>query len=191
MSGAFIMVARVASPAPTEAALGASGSGGVPLPATGKPLPFRLPFEGNPRLATPSEKLARRLLGSRVNFCAGDRHVADNSLFGVHAAALEVRSQRMGLLASNIANASTPGYKAKDIDFQQALSSAESTGGFDSQAMQAATKFRVPLESSMDGNTVDLSTEQTAFAENAIAYQTTLSFLNRRIGQITRALKGE
>jgi flagellar basal-body rod protein FlgB len=117
--------------------------------------------------------------------------MANDTLFGVHAAALEVRSQRMGLLASNIANASTPGYKAQDIDFKQALGAAESSGGFDAQAMQSSTKFRVPLEMSMDGNTVDLSTEQTAFAENAIAYQTTLSFLNGRIGQITRALKGE
>jgi flagellar basal-body rod protein FlgB len=128
---------------------------------------------------------------SRVNFRAGDRPMANDSLFGVHAAALEVRSQRMGLLASNIANASTPGYKAKDIDFSEALGAAENDGGFDAQAMQASTKFRVPLEMSMDGNTVDLSTEQTAFAENAIAYQTTLSFLNGRIGQITRALRGE
>lgn len=118
--------------------------------------------------------------------------MANDTLFGVHAAALEVRSQRMGLLASNIANASTPGYKAKDIDFSQALNAVESTtSSGDEQAIQAATKYRVPLEPSMDGNTVDLSTEQTAFAENAVAYQTTLSFLNARINQITRALKGE
>lgn len=117
--------------------------------------------------------------------------MANDPLFGVHAAALEVRSQRMGLLASNIANASTPGYKAKDIDFQQALNAAENTGDFGSQTLASATKYRVPLEPSMDGNTVDLSTEQTAFAENAVAYQTTLSFLNGRISQITRALKGE
>ena len=51
--------------------------------------------------------------------------------------------------------------------------------------------YRVPLQPSLDGNTVDLSTEQTAFAENAIQYQTTLSFLNGRISQITRALRGE
>ena len=120
--------------------------------------------------------------------------MANDTLFGVHAAALEVRSQRMGLLASNIANASTPGYKAKDIDFSQALSEVENasaTGTSDDQAIQSATKYRVPLEPSMDGNTVDLSTEQTDFAENAVAYQTTLSFLNGRISQITRALKGE
>jgi flagellar basal-body rod protein FlgB len=118
--------------------------------------------------------------------------MANDTLFGVHAAALEVRSQRMGVLASNIANASTPGYKAKDIDFSQALNAVESASGSDpDQAIDGATKYRVSLEPSMDGNTVDLSTEQTAFAENAVAYQTTLSFLNGRIGQITRALKGE
>jgi len=114
---------------------------------------------------------------------AGDR------LFGVHGAALAVRSQRMGLLASNIANASTPGYKAKDIDFAAALRDAEG-GGIDA-GIRANTKYRVPLQMSIDGNTVELSTEQTAFAENAVAYQTTLSFLNGRISTITRALKGE
>ena len=114
--------------------------------------------------------------------------MAEDALFGVHGAALAVRSQRMGLLASNIANASTPGFKAKDIDFAEAMHSA--TGALAS-GIQAATRYRVPTQQSMDGNTVELSTEQTAFAENAVAYQTTLSFLNGRIGQITRALKGE
>lgn len=113
--------------------------------------------------------------------------MAGDSLFGVHGAALEVRSQRMGVLASNIANASTPGFKARDIDFQAALQSLE--GGSDGIA--AATRYRVPTQTSMDGNTVELNAEQTAFAENAVQYQTTLSFLNGRIGQITRALKGE
>jgi len=161
------------------------------LPATGKALPLPLPIGGDPLLSASLAKTGTAIATLCANFRAGDRHMANDSLFGVHAAALEVRSQRMGLLASNIANASTPGYKAQDIDFQQALSAAENDGGFDAQAMQASTKYRVPLETSMDGNTVDLSTEQTAFAENAIAYQTTLSFLNGRIGQITRALKGE
>ncbi|AXJ95335.1 MULTISPECIES: flagellar basal body rod protein FlgB [unclassified Sphingomonas] len=115
--------------------------------------------------------------------------MAADSLFGIHGAALEVRSQRMGVLASNIANASTPGFKARDIDFQSALASVE--GDTAAQGIGQATKYRVPLQTSMDGNTVDLSQEQTAFAENAIQYQTTLSFLNGRISQITRALKGE
>ncbi|WP_353204098.1 flagellar basal body rod protein FlgB [Sphingomonas sp.] len=113
-------------------------------------------------------------------------------LFGVHGAALEVRSQRMGVLASNIANASTPGFKAQDVDFKKALASVEnaaSSGG--NASITSALQYRVPSQPSLDGNTVELSTEQTAFAENAVAYQTTLSFLNGRIGQITRALRGE
>ena len=114
--------------------------------------------------------------------------MAGDTLFGIHGAALEVRSQRMGLLASNIANASTPGFKAKDVDFGSTLS-AVASGGDD--AFAKAVQYRVPLQPSIDGNTVELSQEQTAFAENAVQYQTTLSFLNGRIGQITRALKGE
>jgi flagellar basal-body rod protein FlgB len=115
--------------------------------------------------------------------------MASDSLFGVHGAALEVRSQRMGLLASNIANASTPGFKARDIDFHTALAAVEQ--GQSEAGFASAVKYRVPSQPSLDGNTVELSSEQTAFAENAVAYQTTLSFLNGRIGQITRALKGE
>ncbi|GAA4768380.1 flagellar basal body rod protein FlgB [Stakelama sediminis] len=122
--------------------------------------------------------------------------MAQDSLFGVHADALLVRSKRMGVLASNIANSSTPGFKAKDIDFQKAMTEIEGANGMGGtmsadQAIDSATEYRVPIQPSMDGNTVDLSTEQTAFAENAVAYRTTLSFLNGRINTITRALKGE
>ena len=119
--------------------------------------------------------------------------MANDSLFGVHGAALEVRAQRMGVLASNIANASTPGFKARDIDFTQALATAEgpNAAGWIGADLSGALKFRVPTQPSIDGNTVELSTEQTAFAENAVAYQTTLSFLNGRISQLTRALKGD
>jgi flagellar basal-body rod protein FlgB len=117
--------------------------------------------------------------------------MATDSLFGVHGAALQVRSARMGVLASNIANASTPGFKAKDIDFRVALQMMESAKIGGRADMSAATLYRVPTQTSMDGNTVELSHEQTAFAENAIQYQTTLSFLNGRISTITRALKGE
>ncbi|MEO7169198.1 MAG: flagellar basal body rod protein FlgB [Sphingomonas sp.] len=116
--------------------------------------------------------------------------MASDMLFGIHGAALQVRSQRMGLLASNIANASTPGFKAKDIDFRTALSAMEQSDS-SSSSIGNSVRYRVPSQASLDGNTVELSTEQTAFAENAVQYQTTLSFLNGRIGQITRALKGE
>ena len=114
-----------------------------------------------------------------------------DGLFGIHAAALELRSQRMGLITSNIANAATPGYKAKDIDFKEALNAIETPGMEGADPIEGATKFRIPLQPSLDGNTVELATEQTAFAENAVAYQTTLAFLNGRISTITRALKGE
>ena len=123
--------------------------------------------------------------------------MSDNSLFGVHGAALQVRSQRMGLLASNIANASTPGFKAKDLDFQVALQAAEGPGGLSAaqdlgpNSFGGALRYRNPMSPSLDGNTVELSAEQTAFAENAIQYQTTLSFLNGRINTLTRALRGE
>jgi flagellar basal-body rod protein FlgB len=118
----------------------------------------------------------------------------EDSLFGVHGKALALRSQRLSLLASNIANASTPGYKARDIDFDAALKEATektaSTGSTD-QAAKDAMGYRVPLQPSLDGNTVELSTEQNLFAENAVKYRTTLSFLEGRINTVTRALRGE
>lgn len=117
--------------------------------------------------------------------------MAGDTLFGVHGAALEVRSQRMGLLASNIANASTPGFKAKDVNFSTALAAMENNDDVNGGGFASAVQYRVPNQTSMDGNTVELNQEQTAFAENAVQYQTTLSFLKGRIGTITRALKGE
>jgi flagellar basal-body rod protein FlgB len=111
-------------------------------------------------------------------------------LFGIHGAALQVRSHRMGLLSSNIANAATPGYKAKDIDFRTALD-AKLKGAGDSAAMNKAERFRTPLMPSMDGNTVELAQEQVAFSENAVGYATTLSFIQSRVETLTRALKGE
>jgi flagellar basal-body rod protein FlgB len=113
-------------------------------------------------------------------------------LFGVHGKALEIRSQRLAMLASNIANAATPNYKARDIDFQKALSDAVGSSGLSAaEAAQSHVGFRVPLENSLDGNTVELSTEQNQFAENALQYKTTLSFLEGRIGTVMQALKGE
>ena len=94
----------------------------------------------------------------------------EDGLFGVHGKALALRSQRLSLLASNIANASTPGYKARDIDFDAALKEAttrqQGSGIADvSKAVDDSMGYRVPLQPSLDGNTVELSTEQTLFAE--------------------------
>lgn len=113
-------------------------------------------------------------------------------LFGIHGKALEIRSQRLAMLASNIANASTPNYKARDIDFQKALSDATGNSGVSAaQAARTNIGYRVPLETSLDGNTVEMSTEQNQFAENALRYKATLSFLEGRIGTIMTALRGE
>ncbi|HMS21441.1 flagellar basal body protein [uncultured Sphingorhabdus sp.] len=112
--------------------------------------------------------------------------MASADIFGIHATALQLRSQRMAVLASNIANAATPNYKARDIDFSKALALAEQ-----GQSTESAVAYRVPLQPSLDGNTVEMVTEQTAFAENALAYRSSLAFLNGRIGTLSRALKGE
>lgn len=113
-----------------------------------------------------------------------------DTLFGIHGNALELRAQRMGVLASNIANAATPGYKARDIDFASALAAREA-GATDSKATQDATLYRVPTMTSLDGNTVEMAREQIDFSENALAYATTLEFLRGRIQTVTRALRGE
>jgi len=117
--------------------------------------------------------------------------MAADPLFGVHGAALAIRSQRLAMLASNIANAGTPGYKARDVDFDQAMALATGEGKSAGDAVGAATKYRVPIQPSQDGNTVELSTEQTMFAENAVQYRTTLSFLEGRIATVMQALRGE
>ena len=98
---------------------------------------------------------------------------------GIDAVALRLRAQRLDIIASNIANAATPGYKARDLDFKAALAGATD-----------AIRYRVPVQTSLDGNTVELATEQLAFAENAIQYRTTLSFLDGRIKGMMAALKG-
>ena len=83
-------------------------------------------------------------------------------LFGIHGAALELRSHRMGLLTSNIANAATPGYQARDIDFASALE-ARLNGVPRGNTIEGATRFRVPTMASMDGNTVELANEPVSY----------------------------
>lgn len=111
-------------------------------------------------------------------------------LFGIHGSALQLRSQRMGVLASNIANAGTPGYKARDIDVTAALARMQGGGSVD-QAADGATLFRVPVIASLDGNTVELQNEQIAFSENAVGYAATLDLIRGRVETVTRAIRGE
>jgi len=115
-----------------------------------------------------------------------------SDIFGIHGEALELRSRRMGVIAANIANAATPGFKARDIDFNAALDARLEP---DRQTLQsggdAELRYRKAVMPSLDGNTVELGQEQVAFAENALAYSATLSFVQGKVNTITRALKGE
>lgn len=122
---------------------------------------------------------------------------------GIHDDALKLRARRTELLAQNLANADTPNYKARDIDFSAALEQAQGQQGVRMKATHAAhiqdpgplsnpeMLYRVPSQPSLDGNTVDPQLEKAAFAENAVQYQATLMFLNRKIAGIKGALKGE
>lgn len=119
--------------------------------------------------------------------------------------ALGLRARRQEVLASNIANADTPNYKARDIDFRAALSQAASEQGAVRLAAtqpghihatagagsMAEVRYRVPNHASLDGNTVDSQMEHAAFAENAVRYQASLDFINSRISGLRKALKGE
>lgn len=116
------------------------------------------------------------------------------------AQALILRESRNGILASNIANAATPHFKARDFDFDAAYAQARGQGVLDTrhadhfataQGSGGALAYRAPVNPSLDGNTVELAVEQMEFSENALRYQTSLMFLNRRISGLMRAISGE
>lgn len=118
----------------------------------------------------------------------------------VHSEALMLAERRGAILASNIAQAATPGYKARDIDFAAELARRTGAGGLAAThaghitAMASADGgpgYRVPVTASLDGNTVEPAIEQTKFAENALRQQASLTFLNRRISGLMSAIKGE
>lgn len=125
-----------------------------------------------------------------------------NKVFGVHDDALLLFERRTQLISENIANVDTPGYKARDIDFNQILQNARSNTvklktthsghiQLSQQAPGGDVQFRQVLQSSADGNTVDMQKEKAAFAENSVRYQTTLNFLNRKISGLKKAFRGE
>ncbi len=129
----------------------------------------------------------------------------DNAL-SFHQTALNVQAQRQQLLASNIANADTPNYKARDIDFRSALQGAlgnrfgplalSATSGRhlpDNQVspMQAYIGYRQELQSSVDGNTVNMDVERAAFAENSIHYEASVTFINSLLRGMQRAISGQ
>ena len=118
----------------------------------------------------------------------------DNAL-GLSADALKLRAQRLDVIAGNIANAATPGFKARDMDVDGALArlQAARSSGFGAEfayQLSGGLQYRAALVPSMDGNTVEMATEQAAFAENAVKYRASLGFLTSRIQTIMSALKG-
>ena len=116
-------------------------------------------------------------------------------------AALSLRSKRNEILASNIANAATPHYKARDINFEAEIKKYQTSGPIkvtDDQhipvmrpASPGQVQFRKNINPSLDGNTVELAVEQLQFAENSMKYQSTLSFLSGKINTLMSAIKGE
>lgn len=125
-----------------------------------------------------------------------------DNVFGLSSQALELWQRRSEVIASNIANADTPNYQARDIDFRQALQQASGAsqtlalstptpGQIDTTSQSAdALKYRVPLQPSMDGNTVDTQVEQAAYASNMVHYQASLSFINSTIQTLRLAING-
>lgn len=130
----------------------------------------------------------------------------NDPLFGIHTQALSLWQRRAEVLASNLANADTPGYLARDVDFRSALAAQSGEAGGDlalaatepghlaapgSDAVSgAALKYRVPLQPSMDGNTVDAQVEQAAYAENSVRYQASLTFITAQIRMLRTAITG-
>lgn len=133
-----------------------------------------------------------------------------DKFFGINQQALKIHSRRSEILAGNIANADTPGYKARDIDFKATLADMKSTAGDASLTTSnprhitasgsmagrlddvlGEMKYRTPSQPSIDGNTVDPLLEKSAFMENALMYQTNLKFLGGKIKHLKSALKGE
>ena len=111
---------------------------------------------------------------------------------GVHADALRTRAERTQLLASNLANASTPGYQARDIDFAAAMSqTADATGLSMGWGEAGEALFRVPNHPSQDGNTVEVGVEQALFSQNASDFQMSMTFVSMKMNGLRSAIKGE
>ena len=123
--------------------------------------------------------------------------------FGIHQQALQLRAQRAEVLAGNIANADTPGYKAKDFDFKAMLNNeikeptrmaVTQTGHMQTEAglvPPSSLSYRVPLQPNLDGNTVDTQLEHAEFASNAMEYSASLRFLSGKIKTLMTAIKGQ
>lgn len=125
-----------------------------------------------------------------------------DKLMGFHHQALQIRTERMEVLAGNLANANTPGYKARDIDFQKAMKSAQQSRGHtltrtNENHIKGTSfgtgdlQFRVSTQPDTgDGNTVDVQVERNTFLDNGLRYQAGMEFLNGKIKSMKKALSG-
>lgn len=123
--------------------------------------------------------------------------------FGISPQVLSLREQRFKMIAGNLANSDTPGYKAVDLQFEQVLARSSKDIAmqgtqpghqgvlFNNTASLAKTMYRVPTQPTIDGNTVESSIEHSEFMKNAIRYQASLGFLDSRIQGLRKALRSE
>ena len=122
-----------------------------------------------------------------------------SSLLGVHGAALPLREQRMQLIASNLSNADTPNFKAKDIDFQAMLEAAANStatcaaGERNPNALKLNAQIfeRQGLQPSLDGNTVNADTERAAYGRAALEYRASLRFIESKVRTMLTAITGQ
>ena len=130
-------------------------------------------------------------------------NIFDNTI-DLPGRALQLHNRRTELLASNIANSDTPHYKARDINFREALAAQQSqlqTGldktqdghlsGSGRGSFAALERYRIPQQNSVDGNTSDPNIEKTAFAENAVRYQAAIKFMDGSVKSMLQAIRGE
>ena len=125
-----------------------------------------------------------------------------DTAFGLHEKALNLRAQRMEVLSQNIANADTPGFKARDIDFKNVLNNVQQGSSMrathsghvrhaGSAGAGSGLLYTVPFSTAVDGNTVDISVEHAKYGKAAAEYQATLRFIEGNIAGVRKALRGE
>ncbi len=125
-----------------------------------------------------------------------------DNIFGIHAEALQLRGKRAELIASNIVNADTPGYKAKGMDFQKLLAQASKKQNIgmtitdarhidQRMSLNSGTEYRIPNQPDTgDGNTVDMQVERNLYLQNSLEYQASLQFINGKIKGLRKAITG-
>jgi flagellar basal-body rod protein FlgB len=146
------------------------------------------------------------LLPTRQVFDGGVMALPLDNYLGIHPQAFKLSARRSEVLAANLANADTPNFKAQDVDFKAALAASGTTSSTlpmvathashiplnqPGDALTAQLKYRVPNASSLDGNTVDSQMEQSNFAQNAVRYQASLTFINGKFRNLMTAITGQ